>query len=302
MATMTNSIRTTVLGVCLLFLVSETVAQSYGNLHRLEGLNLDTYYSEGSYEQAKHMATLCDSVMSFYQPLLEFKPSVTLLVLSPDDWSKFTRFPVYGMPHYPDDKTLVVASDDNDFWKSMLPPLDQLPPALARAISDTYSDDSGHLTMRGFFDLLAIHELGHTFHEQGELTIQRKWMGELFANMFLHSYIAEKKPEALPALTTFPEMVISSVDPGQLKYSTLTDLEANYDIIAQQYPQNYGWYQCKWHIAAGNIYDEAGVSAFQKLWNVLKTNHELLDDESFTTLLLENVHKSVAGVSLEWNK
>ncbi|WP_411896245.1 hypothetical protein [Winogradskyella sp. A2] len=297
-----KTIRTTILSLCVLLVASEIEAQSYENLNRLEGNYLDTYYSEDTYEQAVHMAKLCDSVMSFYNALIGFKPSVSLLVLSPADWSNYTKFPVYGMPHYPNSKTLVVASDDNDFWNSMLPSLEKLPKEIAHAISNTYSDDSGNLTMRGFFDLLAIHELGHTFHEQGGLTTQRKWMGELFANIFLHTYIAEKEPTLLPALTTFPKMVVSSTDPGQLKYSTLSELENNYDLITQQYPQNYGWYQCKWHIGAANIYDEGGVGTFQKLWDVLKSNNEPLNNLSFATLLSNKVHKSVADVQLKWNK
>lgn len=302
MSPFNKTFRTTILGLCLLLVALEMEAQSYTNLNRLEGGNLDTYYSEGSYEQAKHMATLCDNVMAFYNSLIKFKPTVTLLVLSPNDWSTYTHFPVYGMPHYPDAKTLVVASDDNDFWKSMLPPLDQLPTELSNTISDTYTDDSGNLTMRGFFDLLAVHELGHAFHEQGDLTIQRKWMGELFANMFLHTYIAEEEPDLLPALTIFPTMVVSSTNPKELKYSTLEELESNYDLIASQYPQNYGWYQCKWHTAAGNIYDEGGITTFQKLWNVLQTHSDPLDNSSFATLLSAKVDKSVADVQLNWSK
>jgi hypothetical protein len=268
----------------------------------VEGHNLVTYCSEGSVTEAIHVAALCDSVMSYYKSIINFKPTVTLLVLSTRDWSNYTNFPFYGMPHYPDEKTLIVASDDNDFWKSMLPPLDQMSTQLANEISNTYSDDSGNLTMRGFFDLLAIHELDHAFHEQGELTMQRKWMGELFANMFLHTYIAEKEPELLSALTIFPTMVLSLTNLEELKYSTLVELEANYGLITQQYPQNYGWYQCKLHTAAGHIYDESGVATFQKLWNVLKTNNQLLDDSSFVTLLSNQVHKSVADVQLKWNR
>ncbi|MBK8417042.1 MAG: hypothetical protein IPL22_22520 [Bacteroidetes bacterium] len=63
------------------------------------------------------MAKRCDNVISFYKSLVNFEPTVTLLVLSPDDWSKYTKFPVYGMPHYNDAKTLIVASEDNDFGK-----------------------------------------------------------------------------------------------------------------------------------------------------------------------------------------
>jgi hypothetical protein len=46
------------------------------------------------------------------------KPEVTLLILNHEDWNKHTSFPVYGMAHYTDQKTLVVASSDNAFWKS----------------------------------------------------------------------------------------------------------------------------------------------------------------------------------------
>ena len=290
------------LSIYVLLSVSGIKAQSYEKLNRLEGRNLITYCSEGSVKEAIHMATLCDSVMSYYNSIINFKPTVTLLVLSPDDWNNYTNFPVYGMPHYPDEKTLVVASDDNDFWKSMLPPLDQLSTQLADEISNTYSDDSGNLTMRGFFDLLAIHELGHAFHIQGELTMQRKWMGELFANMFLHTFIAEKKAELLPELILFPKMVISFTNRNDLQFSTLSELEGNYGLITQQYPQNYGWYQCKLHAAAGNIYAESGVDTFKKLWDVLKTNNELIDDSSLTTMLTNNVHKSVANVLLKWDE
>jgi hypothetical protein len=206
------------------------------------------------------------------------------------------------MPHYPNEKTLVVASEDNDFWKSMLPPLDQLPSQLADEISNTYSDDSGNVTMSGFFDLLAIHELGHAFHEQGGLSMQRKWMGELFANMFLHTFIAEKNAELLPELTLFPKMIMSSTNRNDLQFSTLSELEANYGLITQQYPQNYGWYQCKLHTAAGKIYDESGVKTFKKLWNALKKNNELLDDPSLASMLTNNVHKIVANVLLRWDE
>src|SRR5690606_27769758 len=162
---------------------------------------------------------------------------VTLFGFSSGDWSKYTNFPVYGMPHYNDAQTLIVASEDNDFWESFIPPLDQLPKELAQQIANTYSDQNNSLTMRGFFDLLAIHELGHAFHEQGGLTMQRKWMGELFANILLHTYIAEKEPELLPALTVFPQMVVSSTNKSDLKFTTLIELETNYNLIGQNFPQ-----------------------------------------------------------------
>lgn len=288
--------------ILLLFSTQTIFAQSLENLNHLENNKTKTYYSNGSKERAETMAKRCDNVISFYKSLVNFEPTVTLLVLSPNDWSKYTKFPVYGMPHYNDAKTLIVASENNDFWKSFIPPLNQLPKELAQQISNTYSDKDNSLTMRDFFDLLAIHELGHAFHNQGGLTMQRKWMGELFANILLHTYIAEKEPELLPALTVFPQMVVSSTNKSELKFTTLNELETNYELLGQKYPKNYGWYQCRWHKAAGNIYDDGGTKSFKKLWQTLKKQKEPLDDVEFAKLLSKKVHKSVSSVQLKWNE
>jgi len=52
------------------------------------------------------MAQRCDNMVSFYRKSIDFESTVTLLVLSKEDWSKHTNFPVYGMPHYTDSHTL----------------------------------------------------------------------------------------------------------------------------------------------------------------------------------------------------
>lgn len=276
-------------------------AQNYDSLNHLDGYQTKVYYSNGTNERAKIMASRCDKVVQFYKKQIRFEPSVTLLILSPQDWSKYTNFPVYGMPHYNDNKTLIVASDDNDFWKSFIPPISQLPRQLADQIISTYSNRNGDLTMQAFFDLLAIHELGHAYHNQGKLTMQRKWMGELFANILLHTYIAENEPELLPALTVFPKMVEAG-GKSELKYTSLKDLETNYTEIGQKYPKNYGWYQSRWHIAAGNIYNTGKVKTFKKLWVTLKSNNEVLDNAAFASLLSRKVHRSVADVLLKWDE
>ncbi|MGF1557000.1 hypothetical protein [Paucihalobacter sp.] len=286
----------------LLISLSNLSAQTYEKLNFLEGYHVKTYFSNDAKKQAENMAIRCDSVISFYKSHLNFEPTITLLVLSPNDWSNYTNFPVYGMPHYKDDQTLIVASDDNDFWKSFIPPLDQLPPQLAQQISEHYKDENNILTMRSFFDLLAVHELGHAFHIQGELTMQRKWMGELFANILLHTYIAEKEPQLLPNLTIFPKMVVSSTNKADLKFTTLNELEINYELIGQQYPNNYGWYQTRWHMAAATIYDVGGVKALQNLWQTLKIQKKSLDDAAFAKLLIEKAHQSIADVQLKWDE
>ncbi len=67
-----------------------------------------------------------------------------------------------------------------------------------------------------------------------------------------------------------------------------------------QHPQNYGWYQCRWHVAASTIYDTDGKAAFQRLWSTLKTEQGKLDDPALADLLQTKVGKSFADVLLRW--
>ena len=276
-------------------------AQGYENLSQLNGHATKVYFTPGSEMKAKRIAGQLDKVIAFYNKRIQFSPSVTLLILSSGDWNKYSKSVVYGMPHYTDNKTLIVASENNDFWNSFIPPLDKMPDEYASQIRAIYADKKGGLTMEPFFDLLAIHELGHAYHIQDSLLMQRNWMGELFVNIFLHSYIAENEPGLLPALTMFPKMVVSTTDRATLKHTTLKDLETFYNELAQKHPRNYGWYQCRWHVAAENIYNKAGLPAFEKLWLTLKAQREILDDPSFATMLSEKVDQSVANVQLEWD-
>jgi hypothetical protein len=269
----------------------------YDKLDSLKGYNLKVYFSKGQAERAKQMAQLSHNAIDYTNKLVHFTPTVTLLILSPADWPGYTKFPVYGMPHYADKQTLVVAAEDNAFWKSFIPPLEQLPPSLAAQIKEVYSKD-GALTMQPFFDLLALHELGHAFHQQAGLTMQRKWMGELFCNILLHTYIAENRPEHLPVLTVFPNMVVASGNEGYL-FTTLEQFESNYNEIGTKHPKNYGWYQSRLHAAARETYDTGGKAVLQKLWVFLQAKDEK-EDSQLAKQLAQKVDPAIADVLLRW--
>jgi len=288
--------------ICFYVFAITSSAQTYKDLVSLDGYKTKVYYSSGNDERAIIVAERMDNVLDFYKKIIDFEPEVTLLILSPADWGKFTTFPVYGMPHYDEIREiLIMASDNNDFWNSFIPPVDRLPKELADKISATYVDENGNLSMQAFFDLLAIHEIGHAYHFQAGLNVQRKWMGELFCNILLHTYIAEKEPEQLPALTVFPQMVIAGGN-EDYTYTNLVDIEERYDEIGQKYPQNYGWYQCGWHSAAGNIYDAGGVDTFTKLWDALAAQKENLNNSELAAFLSDKVHQSIADVMLKWDE
>lgn len=284
--------------ICATLFCLTSFAQPYDKLQSLSGAGVTTFYSEGFMARAQQTATRLEKVMSYYQEMLGFKPVVTVLLLNKADWPLYTRFPVYGMPHYNDDATLVVAAEDNDFWRSFLN-VKELPEDIRLQAEKVYGLPDKTVSMQAFFDLLAIHELGHAFHMQGKLQVQRKWMGELFCNILLHTYIAEKEPEQLAALTLFPRIVVNG-GVKNYRYTSLKDLEERYDEIGQQHPQNYGWYQCRWHAAAAGIYDADGKAVMQRLWNTLKSKQEKLNDADFAGLLHTGVSSKTADVLRKW--
>ena len=275
-------------------------AQEYKTLQRLNTPELEIFYSNNQKPVATTIAHRAHDAILYYQYLLQFKPQVTLLVLAPDDWKLYTKSPVYGMPHYSGSKILNVASSDNAFWNSFLPPLDQLPLPLHSQIVKTYRD-SNRVSMRPFFDLLALHELGHAFHMQANLEMQRKWMGELFVNILLHTYIAEKDTASLAALTLFPRMVIGN-GVKEYTYTSLQSLDEGYDDIARNHPKNYGWYQCRLHAGAAKIYERDGKLAAVKLWNALKHTTTRLDDKELLQLLETNGLTSIADLIRDWDR
>jgi hypothetical protein len=282
-----------------IILTGQSVCAQRFSLDSLTVGATEVFYSAGQQQRAKEIAIRMDRAIQFNQKLIAFAPHVTVLVLSADDWSKHTSFPVYGMPHYTSGKELIVASSNNDYWRSFLPPLEQLDSALATKVRKTYGNNNGQLTMQLFFDLLAIHELGHAFHLQGGLTMHRKWMSEFFCNLLLHAYIAENEPQLLNALTVFPEMV-ARTGTKNFSFTTLDQFESNYNLIGKQHPKNYGWYQCRLHAAAKTVYETGGKESLIKLWKVLKESNGSLNNDELSDLLDKKVHPAVAGILRKW--
>lgn len=220
-------------------------------------------------------------------------------MLSTEDWGKFTNPQIiYGMPHY-GGNTLVVAAEDNDFWRANMPPLHALTPEQQEVFRQVYTNEAGELSVRPFFDVLAIHELGHGWTGNHKIKRQRFWLEEVFCNVFLHTYIAEKRPELLPALEVLPMLQVAG-NRDQFKYTTLTQFEEGYWIIGRDAPVNYGWYQFRFHNAAKQVYDQAGPGALKNLWNFKAGLSEVVDEDTLINGLQSKVHPAMANVSLNW--
>jgi len=128
------------------------------------------------------------------------------------------------------------------------------------------------------------------------LQFPRRWLMELFCNICLHAYVVAREPEKVLALEAFPS-VIAGGDVSQLRYRSLADFERLYTDVG---PQNYGWYQCRFHVAAKDIYNAGGVEALQRLWRVFLQSNATGSDEELAVQLRDDVHPAVARVLTEW--
>ncbi|WP_336518279.1 hypothetical protein [Pollutibacter soli] len=281
---------------------TSNVAIRHFPLEELKGFSQTFYYSSGQEDRTRGIAKFMENAGQYFLQQVAFNPRVTLYILAPQDWKTFAAAPlknVYGFPHNIDRTRLAIAAEDNDFWKSFLPPIDSIPPAIAVQVKKAYGKDDGSYSMMPFFDLLALHEMGHSYTLQAGLKMHRYWMGELFVNIMLHTYIAEKQPGLLPALEVFPAMVVGA-GTADYRFNSLQDFERLYSTLGMG-AKNYGWYQCKFHSAAKEIYNAGGKDVMVKLWNALKIHQEEMTDQEFAEMLNREVHPSVANVYWKWN-
>lgn len=272
-------------------------------LSELKGFTQTYLYSSAQENRAKQIAALMEDAVLFFRKEIHFTPKTKMYILAPQDWKDYAAPPlreVYGFPHNIDQTKLAIAAEDNDFWRSFLANMEQLPTPLKADVKKAYGKPDGSYSMMPFFDLLAIHEMGHSYTSQAGLKMQRNSMSELFVNIMLHTYVAEMKPELLPALQTFPKMIIAGGS-QKFKYKNLEDFEKLYATLGMG-PENYGWYQCNFHTAAKDIYNSGGKEVLVKLWTGLKSHQEEMTDEAFIKMLQKEVHPAVADFYVNWNQ
>lgn len=274
----------------------------YPGLVPTKSARVPTYYTPGYGQRARYLGELCSQAIDYLRApeQLGFTPRVRLLVLGPADWKKYARIPAYGMPHTVDDSTLVVAAEDNLLWQGMVPPAERLTTTQATAVRQVYHTMQGRPSMMPFYDLLALHELGHAFFRQARLGRPRYWLDELFANLMLHTFVAERQPGLLPTLEVFPQLVVDGTDARSLTYTSLADFERQYGRMENVEPRNYGWYQCRLHRAAARIYSRQGATALPALWRAFRQNPATYDDAQLAAFLQTRVGPELALVQTSW--
>jgi hypothetical protein len=244
---------------------------------------LPTFASAGLEVRAALIGRIAADSHEYIAELLGFSPGTQVLVLSEVDWPSRTETPLYGLPNA-SDGTLVVAGTEAPFWgqlTEMVAEVDQ--PELARVYGS-----GGAIRLGPFFDLVAVHEVGHVFHE-GSQHFPRLWLQELFANLCLHTWVAERSPESLPILMTLPRLG-AKASPEAFAHRTRDDFERLYTGVGGP---NYVWFQFRLQLEAAALYDRAGAAALTRMFDAFR-----LDDAALARRLDEAVDPGLAAFSL----
>ena len=266
-------------------------------LRHMEASPFPVLFSAGTQTRTKRVATRCERAHHYLKGVLEFDPTLRLLVLSPEDWAEYAAVQTYGMPHSAEGETLIVGAATADFFQSIGRMLDDvLTPKQRAEMEAFYGMVDGKISMAPFADLLVVHELGHLFHEQVPFVFPRLWLMELFANLCLHTYVAEAEPEQLPVWTVLPERMME-LPTDRVRHRSLEDFEKLYAGVG---PENYVWYQCGLVVAAKSIYEAAGVDGLRRLYQTFATQQGTLTDQQLAELLEARVHPVAAQTMRMW--
>ena len=264
------------------------------NITLREGLvevpgGLPTFASDGLEARAGLIGQIAADSHEYIAGLLGFRPEAQVLVLSEADWPTRTQVPVYGLPNA-GNGTLVVAGTEAPFWAQLADMVEEKDrPELGQVYGGERSGDRA-IELGPFFDLIAVHEVAHIFHG-GSQVFPRLWLQELFANLCLHAWVAERSPESMSTLLTLPRLGARA--PAEaVAYRTRDDFERLYTDVGGP---NYAWYQFRLQLEAAALYDRAGSAAIARLFNAFH-----LDDTALARRLAEAVDPGLAAFSLEF--
>jgi hypothetical protein len=282
-------------------------------LAQLGGYPFEVRYSDGALVRATAAADAAGEAYAHFSRLFSgVEPNVAVIVADESDW----QGPLpYGLPFFDDAAgqirpgIVVMPAGTGDFWIAIGEDIHDASPGGHRRLLGTYPDGGGGLDLQPFFDLLTIHELGHAFQTLGDLRLPTFWLGEIFANLALHAFVATRQPESLNTLEVLPTAGAQSRRLGARMraegYTTLEDLEAHYaDGEQPMSPLNYAWYQYRWHRLAAKTFNADGEDGLVRFWECFHGTDRLTAGDVTTTslasLLSTDVSETLARGIRAW--
>ena len=282
-------------------------------LARLDGYPFEVRYSDGALMRALAAADVAANAYAYLGRLFTgVDPDIAVIVADKADWQ--SRQP-YGLPFFNDDDgqirpgILVMPAGSGDFWTAIGQDIRDASPHGYKRLLAAYPDGADGLDLQPFFDLVTIHELGHAFEMLGDLRLPTFWLGEIFANLALHAFVAARQPDRLNTLEVLSTVGAQSRRLGARMraegYSTLEELEAHYTGGDQPMsPLNYIWYQYRWQRLAAKMFNADGEDGLVRFWNCFHGTGRLSSGEvtaaSLAPLLRTEISETLGRAIQNW--
>jgi hypothetical protein len=282
-------------------------------LARLGGYPFEVRYSDGALVRARATADVAADAYAYFRRLFTgVEPDIAVIVADEADWQ--SRQP-YGLPFFNDDEgqlrpgIVVMPAGSGDFWIAIGQDIRDASPRGYTRLLAAYPDGGDGLDLQPFFDLVTIHELGHAFEVLGDLRLPTFWLGEIFANLALHAFVATRRPESLNTLEVLSTVGAQSRRLGARMraegYSTLEELEAHYTGGDQPMsPLNYVWYQYRWQRLAAKMFNADGEAGLIRFWDGFHGTDRLSSGEvtaaSLAPLLRTEVSQTLGRAIQNW--
>jgi hypothetical protein len=274
-------------------------------LAQLGGYPFEVRFSEGSLERAQASADIAADAYDYFSHLFYgVEPEIAVIVANEADWQ--SRQP-YGLPFFNDDENqirpgiVVMPAGRGNFWVAMGEDLHETSPHDYAKLLATYPDGADGLDLQPFFDLVTIHELGHAFEVLGGLKFPTFWLGEIFANLALHAFVATRRPERLKTLEVLSIVGAQSqrLDARMRAegYCTLEELETHYtgggDPMS---PLNYVWYQYRWQRLAATMFDVDGEEGLIRFWDCFHATDRFSSTDTTAASLVPLLRTEVSEI------
>ncbi len=239
---------------------------------------------------------------------------LALIVANESTWPSLTARCPCGLPFFNIDPgqarpgIVVMPAGDGKFWVAFAQDLAAIEPREFANVLAQYPDGAGGVNLQPFFDLITIHELGHSFETFGEIRIPTYWLSEIFANLALHAFVATHLPAALPALEVLP--TIGSQGRALARrmraegYHSLEDLQAHHTGGGDAMdPLSYVWFQYRWQRLVAEMFTAGGEKGLVRFWECCKVPDVFGDArtaESLAPLLTREISSTFGRAVSDW--
>jgi hypothetical protein len=248
----------------------------------VEGLDLlkkkvvPTYYSPGARERGDKLASMAERGYVFLKGFFRADVDLALLVLNSNDWSKRTSIP-YGIPFTEMGAVHFAADIETPAIKTLSPMFDNCPQALKKSLISAagYEESAFTRALQIWFDHLIVHEFTHAFCERRRVNFGASWLGELFANYTVYTFLKRFEAEYKKDLRVIEVVVKAIYEGGRplVKYTSLEDFERLYARVGFL---NFAWYHGKFFIGVFELYSKYGESFIANLIDSFKVTDDIL--------------------------